>query len=97
MRIVANIMPLQSERIVCACSFCCFEGNCLGVANLLSCRVVQLILAGSLETVLNTGILPQGLDGVANFWWEVVALNLLWLHEDGLNVVFGSLVVKWEL
>ena len=67
------------------------------VANLLSCGVVQLILAGSLETVLNTGILPQGLNGISNFWWEVVALDLLWLHKNGLNVILGPLVVKWEL
>jgi hypothetical protein len=65
--------------------------------NLLSCGIVQLVLPGALEAVLDTNILPKRLDGVANLRRQVVTLDLLWLHEDSLDVVFGALVVEWQL
>lgn len=62
--------------------------------NLLFGRVVELVLSGALETLLDTSILPQNADGIADLGWEVVAFNLGGLHENGLNVILGSLIVK---
>lgn len=65
--------------------------------NILSGRVVQLVLSGSLEALLHTTVLPQGLDGAANLGRKDVALDLGGLHEDGLDVVLHPLILEREL
>lgn len=60
-------------------------------------RVVELVLARALEALLHAGILPQDRDGVANLRGQAVALDLRRLHEDGLDVVLGALVVERQL
>lgn len=60
-------------------------------------RVVELVLARALEALLHAGILPQDGDGVANLRGQAVALDLRRLHEDGLDVVLGALVVERQL
>lgn len=67
-----------------------------GAFSLFS-RVVELVLARALEALLHTSILPQNGDGVSNLRRQAVALNLCRLHEDGLDVVFGALVVERQL
>jgi hypothetical protein len=46
---------------------------------------------------LHTSILPQHRDGVSNLRGEAIPLDLCGLHENGLDVVFGALVVKRQL
>ena len=58
-------------------------------------RVVELILSRSLETLLHTGILPEGVNGIPDFGWQAVSFDLCGLHEDGLYMVFCPLVIKW--
>ena len=60
-------------------------------------RVVELVLARALEALLHAGILPQDRDGIANLRGQAVALDLCRLHEDGLDVVLGALVVERQL
>lgn len=64
---------------------------------LLLSRIVQLILAGSLETLLHTDISPQSRNSITDLGGKIVSFDLSWLHEDSLDVVLGSLVVKWKL
>jgi hypothetical protein len=65
--------------------------------GLLSGGVVQLVLSRALETILDTGILPELRNGIADLGREVIALDLLGLHEDGLDVVLGALIIEGEL
>lgn len=60
-------------------------------------RVVQLVLARTLEALLHADILPQNRDCVTNLRRQAVALDLCGLHEDGLDVVLGALVVERQL
>lgn len=64
--------------------------------NLLSRRIIQLVFPRPLEALLNTNILPQSLNCVANLWWQDVAFDLGGLHEDGLDVVLHSLILERE-
>jgi len=50
-----------------------------------------------LEAGLDTRVLPEDRDGVTDLWGKVVTLNLCGLHEDGLDVVLGSLIVEGKL
>lgn len=59
--------------------------------------VVQLVLARPAEALLNTLVLPEGTNGVANLRGEAVTFDLCWLHEDGLNVVLVAGVGEREL
>jgi hypothetical protein len=59
--------------------------------------VVQLVLARALEALLHAGVLPEHRDGVANLRGQAVALDLCGLHEDGLDVVLGALVIERQL
>lgn len=72
-------------------------GDAFNVVKVVAGGVVQLVLPRTLETALNTGVLPQRLDGIANLRGKIVAFDLLWLHEDGLNVILGSLIVEGQL
>jgi hypothetical protein len=56
-----------------------------------------LVFSRALEARLDTGISPEDRDGVANLRGQAVAFDLCGLHEDGLDVVFGFLVVEREL
>jgi len=57
-------------------------------------RVVELVLTRPLETGLDTNILPKSGNGIANLWWKAVTFDLCRLHEDGLHVVLGALIVE---
>ncbi len=65
--------------------------------SLLFRGVVQLVLSRALEALLDTDILPESIDGVAHLRRQAVALDLCWLHEDGLDVVLGALIVERKL
>lgn len=71
------------------------DGNQMGY--LLLSRIVQLILAGSLEAFLHADISPKGRNSIADLRGKIVSFDLSWLHEDSLNVVLGSLVVEGKL
>ena len=43
---------------------------------------------------MNASIFPQGLDSRTNLRRERVTLDLSWLHEDGVYVVFSPLVIE---
>jgi hypothetical protein len=65
--------------------------------DLLSGRVVELVFTRTLETVLNTTVLPESLDCVADLRGKHIAFNLSGLHEDSLYVIFHSLILKRKL
>lgn len=56
-----------------------------------------MVLAGSFEALLDTDVPPQSRNGIANLGGKVVSFDLGWLHENGLYMVLGPLVVKRQL
>jgi hypothetical protein len=46
---------------------------------------------------LHTTIFPESLDGTSHLGWKDFTLNLSRLHENGLNVIFHSLVLQGKL
>ena len=64
--------------------------------NSLFGRIVQLVFARALETLLHTGVAPQGADRIANLWGQALTLDLRRLHEDGLDVIFVPGVLEGQ-
>lgn len=60
--------------------------------GVLFSRVVELVLARALEASLQAGVLPEGGDGGADLGGQAVALNLLRLHKDSLDMIFAAAV-----
>lgn len=60
-------------------------------------RVVELVLAGPLEALLDTGVAPESANGTADLWGQAVTFDLSGLHEDGLHVVFVAGVLQGKL
>jgi hypothetical protein len=97
--VVGNVVWCRNavNRVEVACTVSQRNQTKEAMLNSLFRRIVQLVLARSLEALLHASILPEHRNGIPDLWRQAVAFNLCGLHEDGLNVVLGALVIERQL
>lgn len=87
----SNVIEVAASLV----SFC--AQPLVELSDLLSGRIVELVLSRALEALLDTTVFPQSLDGVSDLGRKDIALDLGGLHEDGLDVVLHPLVLQRQL